>query len=136
MNKSINLLIVDDDKRICRLLGRYLKRKGFQVCTAIDGATMWQLLESTQPELIILDIILPEVDGFTLARELRIKYPTIGIVILSAKSDIKDTIIGLAVGADDYITKPFDNRELLARIRGILRRLFVYNDSDFLGTLS
>ena len=136
MNKPTNLLIVDDDERICRLLGRYLKRKGFHVFTATDGTNMWQLLESTQPELIILDLILPGVDGITLARDLRIKYPTIGIVILTAKSDVKDTIIGLDVGADDYVTKPFDNRELLARIRGILRRLFAYNDSDFLGTLS
>ena len=136
MNKPTNLLIVDDDERICRLLGRYLKRKGFHVCTATDGTNMWQMLESTQPQLIILDLILPGVDGITLARDLRIKYPTIGIVILTAKSDVKDTIIGLDVGADDYVTKPFDNRELLARIRGILRRLFAYNDSGFLGTLS
>jgi len=123
MNKSANLLIVDDDERICRMLGRHLKREGFQVRTAADGAIMWQLLEGTQPELIILDLILPGVDGITLARELRIKYPTIGIVILTAKNDIMDTIIGLEVGADDYVTKPFDNRVLLARIRSVLRRL-------------
>ena len=123
MNKSANLLIVDDDERFCRMLGRYLKREGFQIRTATDGAIMWHLMKDTLPELIILDLKLPGVDGITLARELRIKYPPIGIVILTAKDDIKDTIIGLEVGADDYVTKPFDNRVLVARIRSVLRRL-------------
>ena len=123
MNKPTNLLIVDDDERICRTLGRYLKREGFKVRTATDGAIMWQLLESTQPELIILDLILPGVDGITLTRELKIECPKIGIIILTAKNDVMDTIIGLDVGADDYVTKPFDNRVLLARIHSVLRRL-------------
>ena len=123
MNKSTHLLIVDDDERICRLLGRYLNRKGFQVCTAIDGALMWQLLKTTHIELVILDLILPGVDGITLTRELRKKYPKIGIVMLTAKNDIMDTIIGLEVGADDYVTKPYNNRELLARICSVLRRI-------------
>ena len=124
MDKLTNLLIVDDDERICRTLGRYLKSEGFQVRCATDGAIMWQLLESTQPDLIILDPILPGVDGITLTRELRIDYPKIGIVILTAKNDVMDTIIGIDVGADDYVTKPFDNMVLLARIRSVLRRLF------------
>ena len=123
MTKSTNLLVVDDDERICRLLGRYLKREGFQVSIAVDGANMWKLLESNHPELILLDLVLPGVDGITLARELRIKNPTIGIIMLTAKNDIMDIIIGLEVGADDYVTKPFDNRALLARIHSVLRRV-------------
>ena len=125
MTKSTNLLIVDDDQRICRMLGRYLRREGFQVSTAVDGANMWKSLESNHPELILLDHVLPGVDGITLARELRIKNPTIGIIILTAKDDVMDTIIGLEVGADDYVTKPFDNRALLARIHSVLRRVLM-----------
>ena len=120
---STNLLIVDDDERICRMLGRYLKREGFKVRTAVDGIAMWQLLDNAQSELIILDLILPGVDGITLARELRLKYPNIGIIILTAKNGIMDTIVGLEVGADDYITKPVDNRVLLARINSVIRRV-------------
>jgi DNA-binding response OmpR family regulator len=128
MNDTTNLLIVDDDERICRMLGRFLKREGYKVRTAADGEIMWQILAKTLPELIILDLMLPGDDGITLARELRVKYPTIGIIILTAKNDVTDTVMGLKVGADDYLTKPFDNAVLLARIRCLLRRLFVYND--------
>jgi len=124
MDKPTNLLIVDDDEHICRTLGRYLKSEGFQVRCATDGTLMWQLLESTQLDLIILDPILPGVDGITLTRELKTDYPKIGIVIMTAKNDVMDTIIGIDVGADDYVTKPFDNMVLLARIRSVLRRLF------------
>jgi DNA-binding response OmpR family regulator len=123
MNEATNLLIVDDDERICRMLGRFLRRKRFKVRTAADGEIMWQILGKTPPKLIILDLMLPGDDGITLTRELRIKYPTIGIIILTAKNDISNTIIGLEVGADDYVTKPFDNAVLLARIRSVLRRL-------------
>ena len=92
-----------------------------------DAKGMWQYFEEHSPDLIILDIMLPDVNGLTLARELRVKIPNIGIIMLTAKDDKVDTIVGLEVGADDYITKPFDNRQLLARIHSILRRLSTNN---------
>ena len=121
MTEFEHLLIVDDDKRICRLLRRYLEQEEFSVETAVDGASMWEKLEQRQPKLIILDLMLPGVDGLTLARELRAKT-NVGIIILTGKNDPVDTVVGLEIGADDYVTKPFDNRELLARIRSVLRR--------------
>jgi len=116
-----HLLIVDDDARICRMLERYLTKEGFTVETAEDGNGMWAALEATQPDLVILDVMLPGVDGLTLARELRAQS-SIGIIMLTGKSDSVDTIVGLEIGADDYVTKPFEFRELLARVRSVLRR--------------
>ena len=122
MTEYAHLLIVDDDERICRLLSNYLEQEGFSVDSANDGTAMWRKLEKDQPDLIILDLMLPGVDGITLARELRTKFD-IGIIMLTGKTDLLETVVGLEVGADDYVTKPFDNRELLARIRSVLRRL-------------
>ena len=116
-----HLLIVDDDARICRMLERYLTKEGFTVDVAEDGNGMWATLEVTKPDLVILDVMLPGVDGLTLARELRAQS-SVGIIMLTGKTDSIDTIIGLEVGADDYVTKPFEFRELLARIRSVLRR--------------
>ena len=117
------LLIVDDDVRICRLLERYLKSQGFQVSCATNGTSMWKLRNKNQPELIILDLVLPDIDGITLTWKLRLEDPNIGIIILTAKNEIMDTIVGLNFGADDYVTKPFDKRVLLARINSVLRRV-------------
>jgi len=122
MIEAEHLLIVDDDIRICRMLGRYLEREGYRVSTAADGSAMWRRIDSDLPDLVILDLMLPGVDGITLARELRAKTD-IGIIMLTGKDDTVDTIVGLEVGADDYVTKPFDNRELLARIHSVLRRM-------------
>jgi len=119
----VQLLIVDDDERICRSLECYLQHEGYVVGSVSDGQAMWQYCEDRKPNLVLLDIMLPGVDGITLARELRVKQPDIGIIMLTGKDDTVDTIVGLEVGADDYITKPFDNRELLARIHSVLRRL-------------
>ncbi len=121
MTQSEHLLIVDDDERICRMLRRYLEQEGYSVDTAVDGPSMWEKLNQRQPNLIILDLMLPGVDGLTLARELRAKSK-VGIIILTGKNNPIDTVVGLEVGADDYVTKPFDSRELLARIRSVLRR--------------
>jgi DNA-binding response OmpR family regulator len=121
MTEPTQLLIVDDDERICRLLKRYLEHEGFTAETANDGPEMWEVLERCKPDLILLDVMLPSTDGLTLARELRAKND-IGIIMLTGKNSPIDTIVGLEVGADDYVTKPFDNRELLARIRSVLRR--------------
>jgi two-component system torCAD operon response regulator TorR len=114
---------VDDDERICRSLECYLQHEGYRVNSVSGGQAMWQYFEDNQPDLVLLDIMLPDVDGITLARELRVKTPSTGIIMLTAKADEVDSIIGLEVGADDYITKPFINRQLLARIHSVLRRL-------------
>jgi two-component system, OmpR family, torCAD operon response regulator TorR len=125
---SAQLLIVDDDERICRTLECYLQHEGYRVSSVPDGKAMWQHFDVKQPDLVLLDIMLPGVDGITLARELRVKTPDIGIIMLTSKDDAVDTVVGLEVGADDYITKPFDNRQLLARIRSVLRRLSTNNN--------
>jgi len=125
-NKTISepekLLIIDDDERICRSLECYLQHEGYCVSSVSDGEAMWLYLEDNSPDLVLLDIMLPGVDGITLARELRVKTPDVGIIMLTGKDDAIDTIVGLEVGADDYITKPFNNRELLARVHSVLRR--------------
>jgi len=118
---SARILVVDDDPRICRLVARYLSQEGYQVRMACSGEEMRRSIQAEEPDLILLDLMLPDEDGFSLARELRAK-PHIAIVILTAKAATVDKVAGLELGADDYITKPFDERELLARVRSVLRR--------------
>ena len=120
---SAKLLIVDDDERICRMLGRYLRRGGHQVRTVTDGINMWETLKTYSPDIIIMDLMLPGTDGITLTRELKVKYPVIGIIMLTAKNDLKDISLGLDAGADDYIAKPFDYRILLSRVNSLSRRM-------------
>lgn len=114
-------MIIDDDPRIRELLTQYLNEQGFNAQALSDGAAMDLWLKEHQPDLIILDLMLPGEDGLTLARRLRsnFDYP---IIMLTARGEELDRIIGLEVGADDYMTKPFNPRELLARIRAVLRR--------------
>lgn len=119
--KPETILIVDDDKPLCDLLTRYLTDNGYTTLVANDGTGMHQQLQATTPDLIILDLMLPGDDGLTLARRLR-STNSIPIIILSARGDEVDRIVGLEVGADDYLSKPFNPRELLARIRSVLRR--------------
>ena len=115
------ILIVDDDKALCDLLKRYLSENGYTAISVNDGAEMRKFLMQTTPELIILDLMLPGDDGLSLAKEIRNTGDT-PIIILSARGDEIDRIVGLEVGADDYLPKPFNPRELLARIRSVLRR--------------
>lgn len=122
MNKSLNILVVDDDERLCTLLRRYLSGEGYHVATALNGDQMRRHIEKEMPDLVILDLVLPDADGLLLAQELRVN-PKLGIIILTGKGDTVDRIVGLEVGADDYISKPFNNRELLARIHSVLRRI-------------
>ena len=121
MSRSASILIVDDDPRLCRALARYFKQEGYNVRTADSGEEMRRKLAVERPDLVILDLILPDDDGFSLARELRSTYD-LAIVILTGKADTIDKVVGLEIGADDYVTKPFDERELLARVRSVLRR--------------
>lgn len=115
------ILIVDDDAGIRDLLGQFLQKHGFETLLAKDGKHMWELCEKTSPDLIILDIMLPGKDGVTLCKELRQKSQ-VPIIMLTAISEDIDRIIGLEMGADDYLSKPFNPRELLARVKAILRR--------------
>ncbi|MCO6411749.1 MAG: response regulator [Thiogranum sp.] len=116
------ILIVDDDPDLCKLLQRYLSEQGFVVTGARDAAAMDASLASAVPDLLILDLMLPGEDGLSIARRLRSSHPALPILMLSARGDEVDRIVGLEVGADDYLAKPFNPRELLARIRAVLRR--------------
>jgi two-component system, OmpR family, alkaline phosphatase synthesis response regulator PhoP len=116
-----SILIVDDDPRLCRALARYLKQEGYAVRTATSGREMRERLAEERPNLVILDLMLPDEDGFTLARELR-ATSDLAIVILTGKADTTDKVVGLELGADDYVTKPFSPRELVARVKAALRR--------------
>lgn len=122
MDSSPHLLIVDDDREIRDLLSRFLRRQGFRVDAAANGREMHRLLADWQIDLIILDRMLPGEDGLTLCRELRAKsrVPIIMLTVLGAEMD---RIVGLEIGADDYLTKPFHPHELLARIKAVLRRM-------------
>ena len=115
------LLVVDDDEGIRDLLSRYLVQQGFRVATVADGREMDAWLAENTPDLLILDLMLPGEDGLSLARRLR-SDRNVPIVMISARGEDVDRIVGLEVGADDYLAKPFNPRELLARIRAVLRR--------------
>jgi two-component system phosphate regulon response regulator OmpR len=115
------LLVVDDDKHIRALLTRYLTQEGFAVAGVEDGAAMDEWLARNQADLVILDLMLPGEDGLSVARRLR-RESRVPIVMLSARGEDIDRIVGLEVGADDYLAKPFNPRELLARSRAVLRR--------------
>ncbi len=115
------ILVVDDDAGLRALLTDYLAREGFEVAGAADGQAMDAWMETREADLVILDLMLPGEDGLTLTRRLRSRTD-IPIIMLSARGDEVDRIVGLEVGADDYLAKPFNPRELLARIRAVMRR--------------
>jgi two-component system OmpR family response regulator len=118
-----HVLIVDDDRGIRELLATYLEKNGMRVSLAANGRQMSAVLEQGAPDLIVLDLMLPGEDGLVLCRELRAgKFRTVPVLILTARSEEADRILGLEMGADDYLSKPFAVRELLARIRSVLRR--------------
>lgn len=124
MEKSDCILIVDDDPEIRHLLVDYLKRNNFDAIAARDGREMWLMLKRHVIDLIVLDLMLPDADGLTLCRDLRSEHhlPNIPVLILTACGEETDRIVGIEMGADDYLVKPFNPRELLARIKTILRR--------------
>lgn len=115
------ILVVDDDLNICELLRLYIEKEGFSVVTANDGAQALKLFEKEQPDLIMLDIMLPELDGWQVCREIR-KTSKCPIIMLTAKGEVFDKVLGLELGADDYVVKPFEAKEVVARIRAVLRR--------------
>ena len=121
MENRDHILVVDDDREICALLDQFLTRSGYRVTTVGDGKEMWKALEEHSFDLIVLDLMLPGESGLTLCTKLRARIDT-PLVMLTARGDETDRIVGLEMGADDYLPKPFNPRELVARIRVILRR--------------
>jgi len=121
LNAPTTLLVVDDDAEIRELLSRYLSEHGFRVLTAGDGTQMRAVLGAHAVDLVILDLMLPGEDGLEICRRLRTESD-LPIIMLTARSDNLERVVGLELGADDYITKPFEPRELVARIRAVLRR--------------
>ncbi len=115
------ILVVDDDLNICELLRLYIEKEGFSVVTANDGAQALKKKKKEQPDLIMLDIMLPELDGWQVCREIR-KTSKCPIIMLTAKGEVFDKVLGLELGADDYVVKPFEAKEVVARIRAVLRR--------------
>jgi two-component system, OmpR family, response regulator len=121
MGPTPHLLIVDDDKEICALLSKFLARHGYRISAAHDGQAMRRTLETARIDLVILDLMLPGEDGLSLCRRLRADT-ILPVIMLTAMGDDTDRILGLEMGADDYVAKPFNPRELLARVRAVLRR--------------
>lgn len=135
-NKS-HVLIVDDDKQICDLVKDYLQKHGLKVSVAHDGRQMRRIMKETIIDLVVLDVMLPQEDGLSLCKKLREESQVL-VVMLSAMGEETDRIVGLEVGADDYVPKPFNPRELLARIKALIRRrqTHLVGDSKSLAQLS
>ena len=115
------ILIVDDDENIAELISLYLTKECFDTKMVYNGEDAWAAFDTFQPNLILLDLMLPGIDGYQVCREIRSKSVT-PIIMLSAKSEVFDKVLGLELGADDYIMKPFDSKEMVARVRAVLRR--------------
>lgn len=122
MSDAASLLIVEDEPKIARLMADYLTTHGFEVTTLGHGDEVMPWLAQHSPALVLLDIMLPGKDGLTLSREIRQKWPTIAIIMVTAKVEEVDRLLGLELGADDYICKPFSPREVVARVKAVLRR--------------
>jgi DNA-binding response OmpR family regulator len=115
------ILVVDDEKNIVQLARLYLSNEGFRVEEAHDGKQALEKAKAVSPDLIVLDLMMPEMDGLTVCKEIR-KTSSVPVIILTARNDDVDKIVGLEIGADDYVTKPFNPRELVARVKAVLRR--------------
>jgi len=121
VSSAVHIAILDDDAEITRLLSGYLQNQGYRVSETHAGPALLRLMAADPPDLVLLDLGLPGEDGFSIARQLR-EHWRCGLVIITGRGDAVDKVVGLEVGADDYVTKPFDLRELLARIKAVLRR--------------
>jgi len=122
-DRKLNLLVIEDDEKILEAITEYFSRAGYSVQTAEDGLSGVQSALSDRPDAVVLDLMLPKMDGLAVCRELREKASHIPILMLTAKDDVVDKVLGLEMGADDYITKPFSLRELEARIKSVMRRV-------------
>lgn len=124
MNRAKKILIVDDDTNICELLRLYIEKDGFETVIANNGKQAIRLFEKENPDLVMLDIMLPELDGWQVCREIR-KTSEVPIIMLTAKGEVFDKVLGLELGADDYVVKPFEAKEIVARIHAVMRRTSV-----------
>ncbi len=119
---AAKILIVDDDRNICELLRLYIEKENFETAIANTGRAALDLFASFRPDLVLLDIMLPELDGWQVCREIR-KTSQCPIIMLTAKGEVFDKVLGLELGADDYVVKPFEAKEVVARIKAVLRRI-------------
>lgn len=126
---AVKILIVDDDRNICELLRLYIEKENYNVEIANTGKQALELFHSFHPDLILLDIMLPELDGWQVCREIR-KTSQCPIIMLTAKGEVFDKVLGLELGADDYVVKPFETKEVIARIKAVLRRIGKNEESD------
>ncbi len=118
---NIKVMVVDDDRNICDLLRLYLEKENWDVVTAYTGAEALRRYETDKPDILLLDVMMPELDGWQVCRELR-KITQVPIIMLTAKGEVFDRVLGLELGADDYVIKPFEVKEVVARIKAVLRR--------------
>lgn len=121
-SKSILVLIIDDDIRMLRMMKRVLELEGFRVLAASNGETSLKIFEKENPDLVLLDIMLPDMDGYSVCQRIR-EFSQVPIIMVTAKGDDKEKVEGLDLGADDYVTKPFSASELAARVRAVMRRV-------------
>ena len=122
MKMKTNILVIDDDVNICELIRLYIEKEGYSAIVAYDGLKGLDAFRKNAPSLVLLDLMLPGMDGLQVCREIR-KLSNIPIIMLTAKGETFDKVLGLELGADDYIVKPFDTKELVARIKAVLRRI-------------
>lgn len=122
-NNSPLVAVVDDEQNIRELVCNVLSREGYRVCEYSDGQEAWQVFDQSLPDLVILDILMPRMDGLELCRRIRTRSDTIPLIFLTSKDEEFDRVLGLELGADDYLCKPFSTRELVARVKVLFRRL-------------
>ena len=121
MAETKTVLVVDDESMVREVVCAYLEREGFTTIEAIDGQTALRHVDEHDPDIIVLDVMLPKMDGYSVLAELR-KHTEVPVILLTARADEVDRVLGLELGADDYVVKPFSPRELAARVRSVLRR--------------
>ncbi|MBQ6149104.1 MAG: response regulator transcription factor [Oscillospiraceae bacterium] len=123
-----NIMVVDDEKNICELIRLYLEKEGFAVTIANNGSDAIAMIRQNRPDLVLLDIMMPVIDGWEVCRQVR-EFSQVPIIMLTAKGETFDKVMGLDLGADDYIVKPFDTKEVVARVKAVLRRTVTEEDS-------
>lgn len=123
MPTADRVLVVDDEPMVREVLARYLTRDGFEVETAADGEAALAAFQATEPDIVLLDLMLPRIDGFEVFRRIREARASSPVIMLTARGEVTDRIVGLEVGADDYVAKPFSPKEVVARVRAVLRRV-------------
>lgn len=121
MNREKSIIIIDDDPNISELMSLYLEKEGYQTTEFLSGVDALPKINELQPDLILLDVMLPQMDGYEVLGEIR-KHSKVPVIMVTAKGDTFDKVLGLELGADDYLVKPFDTKELLARVKAVIRR--------------